>query len=338
MPDTRFFEDLGPVSLGELARIGGAEPPAAAIADMPIGVVAPLDRAGAGALSFYSDRRYLADLAATAASACFVTAANADKVPGTCFALVTGEPQAAYARAANRLYRPRSHGAQTQAVHPTAVLEDDVAIAFGAVIGADARVGRGSVIGPNAVVGPGVTIGRHCVIGANAVISFALLGDNVRIAAGAVIGEAGFGVTGSSAGALDIPQLGRVILQDGVSIGANTSVDRGAYDDTVIGENTKIDNQVQIGHNVRLGRSCVLAGHVGISGTVIVGDGVRFGGRAGIADHVNIGDGAQVMAAAGVMRDIPAGETWGGAPAMPGRQWMRQIAWLTRNSAGKRDQ
>ena len=336
MPDSRFFDDLGPLSLGELARIGGAAAPADAIADTVITAVSPLDKAAAGTLSFYSDRRYLADLTATAATACFVTQANADKVPSGCVALITGEPQAAYARAAGRLYPPRGFSSQEQAIHPTAVIEPDVAIAFGAVIGPEARIGRGTVIGPNAVIGHGVAIGRGCVIGANTVISFALLGDNVRIAAGAVIGEAGFGVTGSAAGAIDIPQLGRVILQDGVSIGANTSVDRGAYDDTVIGENTKIDNQVQIAHNVRLGRSCVLAGHVGLSGSVIVGDGVRFGGRAGIADHVNIGDGAQVMAAAGVMRDLPAGETWGGAPAVPGRQFMRQTAWLARNSQGKR--
>ena len=336
MPDTRFFDDLGPVSLAELARIAGAAAPADLPGDMVITQVAPLDRAGAGTLSFYSDRRYLNDLGATAAAACFVTQANAEKVPATCLAVITPEPQAAYARAAGWLYRARTLGDQAQAMHPTAVVEPEVAIACGAVIGADVRIGRGTVIGANAVIGPGVAIGRGCSIGSNAVIGFALVGDNVRIAAGAVIGEAGFGVTGSAAGAIDIPQLGRAILQDGVSVGANTSIDRGAWDDTVIGENTKIDNQVQIGHNVRLGRSCVLAGHVGISGTVIVGDGVRFGGRAGIADHVNIGDGAQVMAGAGVMRDIPAGETWGGVPAVPGRQFMRQTAWLMRNTSGKK--
>ena len=336
MPDTRFFDDFGPVSLAELARIAGAAPLAGQLGELAITQVSPLDRASAGTLSFFSDRRYLANLDATAAAACFVTKANADKAPATCLAVITPEPQAAYARAASRLYRPRLLGDQTQAIHPTAVIESDVAIAYGAVIGADARIGRGTVIGANTVIGPGVSIGRGCSIGPQVVIGFALVGDNVCIAAGAVIGEAGFGVAGSAAGAIDIPQFGRVILQDGVSVGANSSIDRGAWDDTVIGENTKIDNQVQIGHNVRLGRSCVLAGHVGISGTVIVGDGVRFGGRAGIADHINIGDGAQVMAGAGVMRDIPAGETWGGVPAVPGRQFMRQTAWLMRNSLGKK--
>jgi UDP-3-O-[3-hydroxymyristoyl] glucosamine N-acyltransferase len=152
----------------------------------------------------------------------------------------------------------------------------------------------------------------------------------VRILAGAVIGEPGFGATAGPKGLIDIPQLGRVILQDGVTIGANTTVDRGAYDDTVIGENTKIDNLVQIAHNVRMGRNCVMAGQAGIAGSVNIGDGVQFGGHAGVADHLTIGSGARVGAGAGVIKDIPPGETWGGTPARPIRQWLKETAWLAR--------
>jgi UDP-3-O-[3-hydroxymyristoyl] glucosamine N-acyltransferase len=147
-----------------------------------------------------------------------------------------------------------------------------------------------------------------------------------------VIGEAGFGVAGGSGSAIDVPQLGRVILQDDVSVGAGTCIDRGAWDDTVVGEASKIDNLVQIAHNVRLGRGCLLAGQVGLSGSVVVGDGAQFGGRAGVADHLTIGAGARVLAAAGVMNDIPAGETWVGAPARPVRRFMRETAWLARQA------
>jgi UDP-3-O-[3-hydroxymyristoyl] glucosamine N-acyltransferase len=246
--------------------------------------------------------------------------------------LVTPEPQAAWARAAARLHRPLRPAGGDPAIHPSASVDEGVVLGPGVVIGRHAQIGQGTEIGPNSVIGPGVAIGRGCLIGSNVSIGFALIGDRVRILSGAVIGEAGFGVAAGRTGAIDIPQLGRVILQDGVTVGANSCVDRGAWDDTVVGENTKIDNLVQVAHNVRLGRSCALAAHTGISGSVIVGDGVQFGGRAGIADHVKIGDGARIAAAAGLMRDIPAGETWGGFPAMPARQWMRQVAWLARAS------
>jgi UDP-3-O-[3-hydroxymyristoyl] glucosamine N-acyltransferase len=334
MPDSRFFENLGPVSIAELVLLTGAQPvgptPAA------IELVAPLNRADASAVSFFADRRYRADLASTKAGACFVSAANAELAPESCAKLVTAEPKLAYAKAAARLHRQRL-SVGVEFVHPTAVLEEGVVLAPGVVVGPDARIGAGTQIGANTAIGPGVAIGRECVIGANVTIGFALVGDRVHIYAGAVIGEAGFGVEASREGAFDVPQLGRVLLQDGVTVGANTCIDRGAWEDTVVGENTKIDNQVQIGHNVHLGRSCVLCGQVGLSGSTMVGDGAQFGAKAGVADHVTIGAGAQVMAAAGVMRDIPAGQAWGGAPAAPARQFWRQVAWLSRMGSRRAD-
>ncbi len=127
-----------------------------------------------------------------------------------------------------------------------------------------------------------------------------------------------------------------MILQDGVTLGANSAVDRGAYDDTVVGENTKIDNLVHIAHNAQIGRNCVMAAYTGISGSVTIGDGAQFGGRAGVADHMTVGDGARVGAAAGVFRNIPAGETWSGYPARPVKQWLRETAWLSRAAAASR--
>lgn len=328
MPDPRFFEDLGPARLGELAALTGAELADPAASDRRVSGVAVLSRAAAETITFVSDRKYAGALAETRAGACFLPPALADLAPPGCAALTTANPQGAYALAAQRLHRPRPFG--DQAVAADAVIEADVVLGPGVVIGPAAQIGGGSRIGANTVIGPGVAIGRDCEISANVTIGFALIGDRVRILAGAVIGEPGFGATAGHKGLIDIPQLGRVILQDGVSIGANTTVDRGAFEDTVIGENTKIDNLVQIAHNVRVGRNCVMAAHTGISGSVIVGDGAQFGGRAGVADHVTIGAGARVGAAAGVMKDIPAGETWGGMPARPIRHWLKETAWLAR--------
>jgi UDP-3-O-[3-hydroxymyristoyl] glucosamine N-acyltransferase len=334
MPDPRFFEDLGPVTLADLAAVTGAQLADASAGGRMVRAVSIMAGAGHDTVTFVSDRKFVAKARETKAAACFVTADSADALPAGCAALVMGSPQLGYALAAARLHRPRFL-AGARAVHPTAEIEPDVLLGPGVVIGAGAQIGRGTRIGANTVIGPGVAIGRDCEISANVTIGFALIGDRVRILAGAAIGEPGFGATVGPKGLIDIPQLGRVILQDGVGVGANSCVDRGAFEDTVLGENTKIDNQVQIGHNVRVGRNCVMAAQTGISGSVTIGDGAQLGGRVGVADHLTIGDGARIGAAGGVTKNIPAGETWGGFPAKPVRQWMRETAWLARRASRK---
>lgn len=335
MPDPRFFDNLGPISLGDLARETGAELANPDAASQMVSGVSILAKAAADTITFLSDRKHAAQLGQTRAGACFVSPRDADVTPEGCVALVTPWPHAAYATAAARLHKPRLLG-PGPAISPQAEIEEGVSIAPNAVIGPGARIGAGSSIGAGAVIGPGVTIGRDCVISANATIGFALIGDRVKILANASIGEAGFGATAGPKGLVDVPQLGRVILQDGVTIGATSCVDRGAWDDTVVGENTKIDNVVHIAHNVHVGRNCVMAAYTGISGSVIIGDGAQFGGRAGVADHMEIGAGARVGAAAGVMRNIPPGETWSGYPARPLKEWMREVAWLSKMSRRRR--
>ena len=334
MPDPRFFEDLGPATLAELASLSGARLANSAHHHQPVSHVAPLESAGAGAVTFLSDPKRLTDLVGLNGAACFLRPDHAVDAPVGCALLLTNHPQASWAAAAGRLHAPRRHDG-AQHVHPDCELEEGVLLAPGVVIGQGARIGRGTQVGPGVVIGPGVSVGRDCRIGANAVIGFALIGDRVSIHAGAVIGEAGFGAAGGPTGVVDLPQLGRVILQDGVTIGANSCVDRGAFADTTIGENSKIDNLVHVAHNVRLGRNCVAAAFTGISGSTVVGDGVAFGGKAGVADHLTIGAGASIGAAASVFKSVPAGETWTGFPARPLKRWLRETAWLSRKAGGR---
>jgi UDP-3-O-[3-hydroxymyristoyl] glucosamine N-acyltransferase len=211
-------------------------------------------------------------------------------------------------------------------IDPAARLEPGVTIESGAVIGAEAEIGTGTVIAAGAAVGPGCRIGRNSHIGHGVSIQHALIGSNVIIHPGTRIGQDGFGYAPGPRGLLKIPQIGRVIIQDHVEIGANTTIDRGALDDTVIGEGTKIDNLVQIGHNVRIGRHCVLVAQVGVAGSATIGDGVMIGGAAGVNGHVTIGDGAQLAALSGVATDVPAGARWGGQPARPMRGFLRDAA------------
>lgn len=331
MPDPRFFESLPSLTVAALAeRIGGE---VVRGGDREVSAVAPLAAAGETDVAFLGDRRFASALAATRAGCVIVPASAVDAAPEGASVIVSPEAQAAWARASTQLHRAIT---LDDAVDPADCVEDDsVVLEPGVVLGAGVRIGRGSRIGANTVIGSGVQIGRDCSIGANVSIGFALIGDRVKILSGARLGEAGFGAAVSKAGPVDIPQLGRVIVQDGVTIGANTCIDRGAYDDTVIGENSKIDNLVMIGHNCVIGRNNLLAAHTGLSGSVTTGDNVMFGGQAGVGDHILIGEGARVAAGGGVLKDIPPGETWSGYPAKPLRQSLREAVWLAKQASGK---
>lgn len=332
MPDPRFFDSLPALDVAGLAERIGAE--VLRGGDRKVSAVAPLGSAGSRDVAFMGDRKFAEALKATAAGCVIVPAAAADHAPADAAVIVSPTAQASWAEAAMLLHRPHT----LTAIPASEAAEDDtVVVEPGVVLGQGVRLGRGTRIGANSVIAPGVQIGRDCVVGPNVSIGFALIGDRVKLYAGVRIGEAGFGAAGGRTGPVDVPQLGRVIIQDNVTIGANTCIDRGAYDDTVIGENTKIDNLVMIGHNCTIGRNCLIAAHTGISGSVHVGDGVIFGGKAGIGDHINIGVGARVAAGAGVLADIPPGETWSGYPAKPLRQFLRETVWVSKQAARKKD-
>ena len=339
MSDPVFFTRALSPSLAQVIEWTHARALEGADLSLVITGVAPLDQGQKGHLVFLENPRYADDLPKTRATACLVAEAAAWRVPEGTVALICKDPYRAFALVVGKLYpdalRPQSLFGATGVspgsyVHPEARLEDDVTIDPGAVIGPKAEIGSGSVIGPNAVIGPHVRIGRDCSVGAHCTVLHALIGDRVIIHAGTRIGQDGFGFAMSPQGHLKVPQIGRVIIQNDVEIGSNATIDRGANRDTVIGEGTKIDNLVQIAHNVTIGRHCVIVSQVGISGSTHISDFVAAGGQAGFAGHLTIGAGAQIAAQSGVMTNVPAQEKWGGSPATPMRDWLRRHAVLDR--------
>jgi UDP-3-O-[3-hydroxymyristoyl] glucosamine N-acyltransferase len=338
-----FFPVNRELTIADIVALTGGKPPPDTPLDRRIRNIAPLDTAGPSDIAFLDNARYLGELAGTRAGACFLAPRFAAHAPGRLIVMVTEEPYRAFVSVARALFpealQPSSlFGASGRAagaqVHPSARIEAGVTVDPLAVIGPDAEIGAGTVIAAGAVIGPGVAIGRNCAIGAGATVQYALIGDRVIIHPGVRIGQDGFGYLPSPRGHQKVPQIRRVIIQDDVEIGANTTIDRGSTRDTIIGEGSKIDNLVQIAHNVVIGRRCLIASQTGISGSVKVGDFVMMGGQVGLADHISIGAGAMLGAKSGLMSDVPARARWIGSPAHPVREWWKMIAVLRRLARG----
>lgn len=328
MGDARFFTRSGPHALADIASAAVGTAPA--IMKMFAGV-APLQSAGQDEVSFLDNRRYVPALEETMAGAVIVHPQMQARVPRSAIAIVTASTYEGWARVAALFHpvpppRPGIHSSAL--IDPEAQVDPSAEIGPYAVVEARAEIGPGCRIGSFVSIGSGVTVGRDCRIGSHASLSHALLGSRVYVYPGARIGQEGFSFATTKTGFLSIPQLGRVIVQDDVEVGANSTIDRGSTRDTIIGAGTRIDNLVQIGHNVQLGRCCVIVAQVGIAGSTILEDFVQVGGQAAMAGHLRVGQGSQIGAQAGVISDVPAGSVLLGSPAQPRKEFFRQVATL----------
>ncbi|MDO9413377.1 MAG: UDP-3-O-(3-hydroxymyristoyl)glucosamine N-acyltransferase [Pseudolabrys sp.] len=342
MSEPVFLRETRGLSTDEIVALTGAAAPQGAARARQIVNVAPLDRASPTDIAFFDNKRFTAAAAATHAGVCLTSAVLAKELPPRVTALVVKEPFKAFVKVARTLFpqslRPSSlaaPGAIASAhIDPTARLESGVTVEPGAVIGPRTEIGSGTIIGATAVIGTDVRIGRDCSIGSGAVLTNTLVGDRVIIHPGCHIGQDGFGFV-MGATHQKVPQVGRVIIQDDVEIGAGTAIDRGGIRDTVIGEGTKIDNLVQIGHNVSIGRHCIVVAKSGIAGSSTLEDYVVLGASVGVVNDVTIGEGAQIAATSNVNGNVPPGARWGGTPAKPVKQWFREVMALERLALGK---
>ncbi|MFC0195038.1 UDP-3-O-(3-hydroxymyristoyl)glucosamine N-acyltransferase [Aureimonas pseudogalii] len=350
MSSRTFFMRGEGITLAALAHLCGATLANAESAAVVVSSVAALDEAGSGDLAFYDNPRYAPDLRACRASAIVASRRHAADVPMHIPVLLAERPTSVFALAGRELHPEALSPASTfptgeisplASIDEAARLEPGVTVEAFARIGPDVEIGRGTIVFSGATIEAGCRIGRDCRIGQHVSVQHALIGNDVILHPGVRIGQDGFGYTAGPGGILKAVQIGRVILQDHVEVGANSTIDRGAVRDTVVGENTKVDNLVQIAHNVVIGRNCIIVGQVGIAGSATIGQGVSIGGQSGVNGHITIGDGAQIAAVSVVATDVPPGARWGGTPARPVREWIREMAvlkGLTKTAQGsKRD-
>ena len=333
MTTSSFNEKPKPQSLLELSKISGCKIRQCANTAKIFKNIATLTEATKNDISFFDNRSYFLHYKKSKAGACVVRPEDVGSAPRNMALLVTSSPYSAYALITDAFYpnQPIKDAIHPSAVvHPKAKVGKNCYIAPHVVISKKAKIGKSCFIESGTYIGPSVIIGNNCYIGAASTITYCVVGDDVIIHSGARIGQDGFGFAVHKGRNIKVKQLGAVRISKHVEIGANTTIDRGAISDTVIGEGTKIDNLVQIAHNVQIGKDCFIAAQVGISGSAKVGNRVAIGGQSGVAGHLKIGDGVQIAGKTGVTKSIKANQTVAGFPAIPIRDWRRGVSLVSK--------
>lgn len=331
MADARFFTKKLSLTLKEILEFTGARLLKAYDMAAKIEDVAPLESAEKNNLSFFINNKYLAAFESSKAGFCFALERFVKKAPESMVVLVHDNPYKAYAIIASKFYSDKTSNGEissTAVISGNAKIGSNCQIGHFVVIEDNAQIGDNSIIDHNTVIKAGVIIGKNAKIASNVTISHAIIGDDVTIYPGAKIGQDGFGFATDHTGHMKVPQLGIVIIGNKVEIGANTTIDRGSAQNTEIADMCQIDNLVQLGHNVKLGKACVIVAQVGIAGSTKLGDFVVLGGQVGIAGHLKIGNFVQVAAQSGVAQDIEDKQRVGGYPAIAIRKWHRQNFYL----------
>lgn len=334
-----FFTQLK-VTLGEVAKVIGVSLPDPAYNALEIKRITTVTDGDEGDLIYMNHNKYIESLRSSRATACIISSRYAHYLNPHTIPLIVDHPYYSYAKALAYCYeaalKPQSIYESPGKISPhvqidsTARLESNVTINPYTTIGKHAEIGAHTIIGANVTIGENVKIGRSCSIGSNTSISHALIGDEVIVHPGSRIGQDGFGYASTREGHDKICHIGRVIIQNLVEIGANSTIDRGSIQDTIIGEGTKIDNLVHIGHNVVVGRHCLIVSGTGISGSAILEDFVVLGGKVGVVGHIRIGQHAQIAGSSNVNRNVPAHSVWGGTPVRPIKDWFREIVTLSK--------
>ena len=326
MIDARFFKKNPPLSLKQIGDILAISVPEEA-KDQLFSDIAPLNEASASDITCFHNSKYREALKKTQAGLCLISQEAAHHLPNTTLPLIVSHPYRCFGKLAGLLYPRHRNSSQIKSlshIHPSAQIGKDCFISPSALIEENVVIGDGSFIGPYCVIQHGTILGQDCHLEAHVTLGYSLIGDRLFVKPGARIGQPGFGFHMDHMGHFDIPQLGRVLIGHDVHIGANTTIDRGSFSDTKIGDGVRIDNLVQIAHNVEIGNNSVLVAQVGIAGSSKLGKFVIAAGQVGIAGHLNIGHGVKIAAQSGLMRDVADGETVAGSPAVPVREWHKQ--------------